>query len=301
MLTLSENNYTSKRNIGGEPPLNSPMSDQTGMINRAWATWFRDLYKRTTFKGGNAIDENKTATDQELLEITSTLEEVIVQVNENIYEIEQNSDDIADNTQAINDNTQAINDNTADISSNASAIQANTDSIDQTNLDVAQLRSDSANTFSFAGFCGVRSASDSAIGVVDSTFKTVTGLSTATITALRAQNITGQSGLQVAIAGSWKFDVNVALTFTADASVRKFQLRIYNTTDLATLVDPITFVVPENQSGINVSFAITKSIASSLTGKTFVIQIASSSDTFASVVNVGAVFQSNNIGLIGTF
>jgi hypothetical protein len=41
-----------------QPPLNAPMIISTGMPSMAWSNWFRDLYRRTAYKGGNAIDDN---------------------------------------------------------------------------------------------------------------------------------------------------------------------------------------------------------------------------------------------------
>jgi hypothetical protein len=66
-----------------QPPLTTPISDSSGTLNRAWAIWFRDLYVRTSFKGGNSIDENKALADEELLALGSSLEETITAVNEN--------------------------------------------------------------------------------------------------------------------------------------------------------------------------------------------------------------------------
>lgn len=63
------------------------MVDANGMPSRTWAIWFRDLYKRTSYKGGNAIDDNKGNSDEEFLELNSTLQETITQVNDNIEQI----------------------------------------------------------------------------------------------------------------------------------------------------------------------------------------------------------------------
>lgn len=41
-----------------QPPLTSAMVTKDGKLTRPWAIWFRDLYKRTAYKGGNAIDDN---------------------------------------------------------------------------------------------------------------------------------------------------------------------------------------------------------------------------------------------------
>lgn len=66
------------------------MVNANGTPSKVWAIWFRDLYRRTAYKGGNAIDENKAETDAELLLINASLEETIVQVNVNIQDIANN-------------------------------------------------------------------------------------------------------------------------------------------------------------------------------------------------------------------
>lgn len=38
------------------PPLNQPMVMPNGQLTKAWSIWFRDLHKRTSWGGGNAID-----------------------------------------------------------------------------------------------------------------------------------------------------------------------------------------------------------------------------------------------------
>lgn len=95
-------------NLVSQPPLTTAISDINGMPSKAWAIWFRDLYRRTSYKGGNAIDENKNNTDNELLELTSTLEETVVQVNINIEGVSINSDNIAINALAIQANADNL-------------------------------------------------------------------------------------------------------------------------------------------------------------------------------------------------
>lgn len=88
-------------NLVSQPPLNVPMVDPGGTPSKVWAIWFRDLYRRTSYKGGNAIDDNKNEVDEELLVITATLEETIVQVNVNIEGISLNASNIDNNATAI--------------------------------------------------------------------------------------------------------------------------------------------------------------------------------------------------------
>ena len=70
-------------NLVSQPPLQVPLADANGNISRAWSIWFRDLYRRVAFKGGNAIDDNKAQTDQEILAIDSSIDQVIEAVNDN--------------------------------------------------------------------------------------------------------------------------------------------------------------------------------------------------------------------------
>lgn len=44
-------------NLVSSPPLNTPVVDVSGRFSRAWARWFQQLYIRTSFQGGNAIDQ----------------------------------------------------------------------------------------------------------------------------------------------------------------------------------------------------------------------------------------------------
>ena len=81
-------------NLVSQPPLTVAISDSNGMPSKAWAIWFRDLYRRTSYKGGNSIDDNKEVTDEELLLITASLGETITQVNENIEGISTNADNL---------------------------------------------------------------------------------------------------------------------------------------------------------------------------------------------------------------
>ena len=95
-------------NLVSQPPLTAAIVDANGMPSKAWAIWFRDLYRRTSYKGGNAIDDNKSEVDEELLVITATLEETIVQVNINIQAIADNENNITINANAITDNANNL-------------------------------------------------------------------------------------------------------------------------------------------------------------------------------------------------
>lgn len=114
------------KNIVSQPPLTTPLLDATGRASRAWAIWFRDLYTRTAYKGGNAIDNN-----------LETLEEVIEQVLINVENIAKNREDIDQNAQDIEANVQAIAVNAAAIAQNAQDIAANSAAIAQNIVDIA--------------------------------------------------------------------------------------------------------------------------------------------------------------------
>ena len=81
-------------NLVSQPPLNTPIVEKNGLPSRVFSIWMRDIYNRTAFKGGNAIDDNKEVTDEELLLITASLGETITQVNENIEGISTNADNL---------------------------------------------------------------------------------------------------------------------------------------------------------------------------------------------------------------
>ena len=105
------------------PPLTAPLVDNTGNINRSWAIFFRELYNRTSYKGGNAIDNNIT-----------TLEDLISQVELNVQAISENAEKISTNAQNIETNGQNIATNSANIIQNALGIAENAVNI-QTNVD----------------------------------------------------------------------------------------------------------------------------------------------------------------------
>ncbi len=96
------------------------MIDSNGMPSKAWSVWFRDLYRRTSYKGGNAIDDNKETTDEELLLITASLEETISQVNENIEDISTNADNL--NTHEQLDEAHGSNGNIVGFNDAATAL-----------------------------------------------------------------------------------------------------------------------------------------------------------------------------------
>jgi hypothetical protein len=122
-----------------QPPLMTPMSDKSGQLNSAWSNWFRDLYRRTSYKGGNAIDDlddrviEDAETIADLKDIAQNHEDRI-EVNEgditqSKLDIQQNTTDIIANTADIEENTDNIETNVTNIGNNAAAITVNTTSI----------------------------------------------------------------------------------------------------------------------------------------------------------------------------
>lgn len=77
-------------NLVSQPPLNVPMVNANGTPSKVWAIWFRDLYRRTSYKGGNAIDDNKGVIDGTV----DTLEEVIIVVEDHEIRITANAEGI---------------------------------------------------------------------------------------------------------------------------------------------------------------------------------------------------------------
>ena len=70
-------------NLVSQPPLMIPVADANGTLSKAWAIWFRDLYRRVAYKGGNAIDDNLDLIDGTI----DTLDETIAQVLLNVIAI----------------------------------------------------------------------------------------------------------------------------------------------------------------------------------------------------------------------
>lgn len=109
---------TDPKNQVPAPPLTAPLVDNVGNVNRSWAIFFRELYNRTSYKGGNAIDNNIT-----------TIEELISQVELNVQAISENAEAIEVNSAAIATNSADIVQNALGIAQNAVNIQANVDAI----------------------------------------------------------------------------------------------------------------------------------------------------------------------------
>ncbi len=110
-------------NLVSKPPLQVKLIDQNGLMARAWSVWFRDLYRRVAYKGGNSIDEN-----------IEDIEDLVAAVEANIIAIAENKEAIQVNAQNIEINAEAIAKNILDIAENADNIEINRQSIEQLEL-----------------------------------------------------------------------------------------------------------------------------------------------------------------------
>ena len=112
-------------NLVSKPPLQVKMIDDNGLIHRAWSVWFRDIFTRVAYKGGNSIDDNikdiedlVKAVELNILAITENKEAIEL----NTENIKINADNIEENTLAIIQNALAIAENATNIANNAAAI-----------------------------------------------------------------------------------------------------------------------------------------------------------------------------------
>jgi len=136
-------------NLVSKPPLQVRLIDQNGLMNRAWSVWFRDLYRRVAYKGGNSIDEN------------------IEDIDDLIAAVESNIIAIAENKQAIDINTQAIAQNVIDIAQNSDDIEANEIAIDQLTISLNAHISQSQAHGSNGDIVGFNdTANESTVGLV---------------------------------------------------------------------------------------------------------------------------------------
>lgn len=120
-------------NLVSKPPLQVRLIDQNGLMNRAWSVWFRDLYRRVAYKGGNSIDENIEDIDDLIAAVEANIIAIAANkeaIEANALAIEKNAEDIAINSAAIVQNALAIAQNADDIAVNAAAIVVLANSLD---------------------------------------------------------------------------------------------------------------------------------------------------------------------------
>lgn len=97
---------TEAKNNVSQPPLMTSIIDNDGRMNRSWSNWFRDLYRRTAYKGGNAIDDLAKAIDDiefDIEKINNTLIEYGLRITKNEEDIILIREDIVIIHEDIND------------------------------------------------------------------------------------------------------------------------------------------------------------------------------------------------------
>lgn len=137
-------------NIVSQPPLQIPIADANGNLSRAWSSWFRDVYRRVAYKGGNAIDENKASADQSIADIgvdisginadllitNASVAEIIVTVNDN--EVAMDAHIAADAAHGSNGNVVGFNDTATDaIAGLVKRMQLVSDAVNATSSSVS--------------------------------------------------------------------------------------------------------------------------------------------------------------------
>ena len=152
------------------------------------------------------------------------------------------------------------------------------------------------NVYAGYGAIGIEAVTN--IGLVDSTFSTITGYDTELITVPR--NVTYRqdvNALSLDLKGVWEFNVRVSLTFNDENHGRQIQLRAFNLT--TNTVDPnaFTFFVGRNQDGVNLAVVISLTVDNELinAGDLIQIQVGSVTDAFIGVDNIGTEYQVKHI------
>ncbi|AUR93152.1 hypothetical protein NVP1184A_13 [Vibrio phage 1.184.A._10N.286.49.A5] len=151
------------QNLVSKPPLQVALIDKNGLMSRAWAVFFRDLYRRVAYKGGNSIDENIEDIDQLVAAVEANI--IAIAANKEAIEINaeniaQNAIDIAANTEAIIQNALAIAQNASDIAANAAAIVLLANSLD-THINAFQAHGSNGDIVGFNDL-----ADESIVGLV---------------------------------------------------------------------------------------------------------------------------------------
>jgi len=150
-------------NLVSKPPLQVRLIDQSGLMNRAWSVWFRDLYRRVAYKGGNSIDENIEDIDQLVAAVEANIIAIAANkesIEKNALDIAKNAEDIAINSAAIVQNALAIAENVINIEANAQAIVLLANSLD-THVNAFQAHGSNGDIVGFND-----AASESTVGLV---------------------------------------------------------------------------------------------------------------------------------------
>jgi hypothetical protein len=150
-------------NLVSKPPLQVKLIDQNGLMNRAWSVWFRDLYRRVAYKGGNAIDDNIEDIDDLIAAVEANIIAIAANkeaIEENALAIAQNAEDIATNSEAIVQNALAIAENATNIEANAQAIVLLANSLDA-HINASQAHNSNGDIVGFND-----TATESTVGLV---------------------------------------------------------------------------------------------------------------------------------------
>lgn len=150
-------------NLVSKPPLQVKLIDQNGLMARAWSVWFRDLYRRVAYKGGNSIDENIEDIDQLVAAVDANIIAIAANkeaIEENALAIAQNAEDIATNSEAIVQNALAIAENATSIEANAQAIVLLANSLDA-HINASQAHNSNGDIVGFND-----TATESTVGLV---------------------------------------------------------------------------------------------------------------------------------------
>ena len=176
--------------------------------------------------------------------------------------------------------------------------------IDQNESEIAQrltIAEANANVGG-AGFGGLILAGPSALANIGASWQQLTGFTSGLLITPRdvVQNV-GQNCLQFNKAGVWNIYSKVTLTFADVNNGRSIQMRLFNQTDAAEVITPITYFIGRNQDGINIIFNRLLSIPVEHLGDLLVLEISSATDAFSSVVNLNTILQATYVDLYQGF
>lgn len=316
-----------------QPPLNVPVLDNNGLLSKAWTIFFRDIYKRVAYKGGNAIDDLAGIVDGEI----DTLEEVIVvvldheeRITTNENDIEQNKTDIATNKQNILDleyrvfgnNRPSDYDEESGYSANDYIVNPSSDpqsyyraiddipapagtfnsslwkkvSLIDNDAYIELTREQAKAAFVAAGYGGIGVDAVKAIGTIDSTFQTLEGFDTDLVaTPLDVTYDKANHGLKLNRQGLWEFTLKITLTFDEVNAGRQIQFRSYNATTATPGGIEFNYFVGRNQAGVNIPLTIAIDIPPANVGDLIQLQVGSAADTFTNSSNIGTIYQVKHI------
>ena len=320
-------------NLVSQPPLSIPVLDNNGLLSRAWAIFFRDVYKRIAYKGGNAIDD----LDGELGGTIDTLEEVIVVVIDHEERIDileddndQNKEDIATNKQnaldleyrVFGNNRPEAYDEAIGYSANDYIINPSSNpqsyyraisditlpagtfdpllwkkvSLIDNDAYIELTREQAKSSFVAAGYGGIGVNAVKAIGTINATFKTLEGFDIDLIaTPLDVTYDKANHGLKLDRQGIWEATIKIALTFDGLNAGRQLQLRAYNATKLVAGANTFNYFIGRNQDGTNLPLTISLELPEADVGDLIQLQIGSATDTFTNSNNIGTIYQFKHI------